>query len=195
MTGAGVPRVPERAWLEARFGADSLWRPAAADLPPELTDEASREFLTTIGFPAATIDLIAFRSTSLADGEAMHAFDADELFGRRQPDDDAPPSTFCFWVGTWWDQELMLDAATGGVDHYDPSGWDHGEGYQGPAAASLAALAGQLGLLSERREALASDDTEVRDAAVADLRDRLREFDAAADESSFWNAVFEHLSE
>ncbi|GAA2156155.1 MULTISPECIES: SUKH-4 family immunity protein [Glycomyces] len=192
-TADGVPAGPGSAWLEARFGAGSLWRPVAAALPAELTNPAAREFLTAVGFPTVKLGLIDFDSTSLAANEDMHPFDADELYGRRYPDDDSPPRNFCFWVGTWWDQELMLDAAGGGVDHYDPSGWDHGEGYRGPAAVSLAALAGQLGSLAERREAL--EDLRRRDAALVELRERLRDFDADADESSFWNAVFEHLSE
>ncbi|HEY1094343.1 MAG TPA: hypothetical protein VGE61_06550 [Glycomyces sp.] len=54
-------------------------------------------------------------------------------------------------------------------------------------------MAGRLGLLAERREAL--EDPERRNAALVELRERLRDFDADADESSFWNAVFEHLSE
>jgi len=66
-----------------------------------------------------------------------------------------------------------------------------GSGPPAVVAASLAALAGRLGLLAERREALEADDPEVRDSALAALRDRLRDFDVDADGSSFWNGVFE----
>ncbi|MET7903922.1 hypothetical protein ABZS86_21740 [Streptomyces sp. NPDC005355] len=89
----------------------------------------------------------------------------------------------------------MLDAAVGDIDHYDPSGWDHGAGHQGTAASSLPALAVLLGLIVERRDALTSDDTETRDAAVADLRKRMGDVEPEVDDSSFWADVFEYLSE
>lgn len=194
-TADNTPKIPDAAWLEARFGEDSLWRPAEADLPKELSHGTSREFLTTVGFPAVTIDLIDFDSTHLRDDDEPYPFDADELYGKRYPDDDSPPENFCFTIGTRFDQQLMLDAAVGDIDHYDPSGWDHGAGQQGTAASSLPALAVLLGLLVERRDALTSDDTETRDAAVADLRKRMGDVEPEVYDSSFWADVFEYLSE
>ncbi|MFF8369605.1 SUKH-4 family immunity protein [Streptomyces lydicus] len=174
-TGAAAedaPLVPDAAWLAARFGADALWRPAEDELPAELTDAATREFLTTVGFPAVVIDVINFDTTHLRadDGEALHPFDADELYGNRYPDDDSPPVNFCFTVGTWGDQMLMLDADSGGIDHYDPNGWDHGAGFKGAAAWSLPDLAVHLGLIAARADELGSDDEAVAHAAVGGRR-------------------------
>lgn len=194
-TTEDAPLVPDAGWLEARFGAGSLWRPAAADLPEELVHRESREFLTTVGFPAVLIDVIGFDATHLLaeDDDPLHAFDADELYGNRYPDDDSPPVNFCFSVGSWSDQMLMLDGRHGGVNHYDPNGWDHGAGYKGLAAWSLPDLAVLLGLIAECREELDADDDAVRAAAAVGVLDRMRVHDAVVGESPFWEAVFEEF--
>jgi len=191
------PRVPDTAWLEARFGAGSLWRPAEADLPAELTDPASREFLTTVGFPAVTIDAIRFDSTHLRDAERRHTFDADELYGRRYPDDHSPPENFCFCFGTHYEDMLMLAGALGDIDHYDPNGWDHGEGWKGTVASSLPSLAVLLGLLAERAEAIEAieDDEEARAEAAGELRARMTAVDPSVEDAPFWDEVFEYLAE
>ncbi|WP_063736011.1 SUKH-4 family immunity protein [Streptomyces sp. RTd22] len=191
------PRVPDAAWLEARFGAGSLWRPAEADLPAELTDQESREFLTTVGFPAVTIDAIRFDSTHLRDAERRHTFDADELYGRRYPDDHSPPESFCFCFGLRYEDMLMLAGALGDIDLYDPNGWDHGRGYKGTVASSLPSLAVLLGLLAERAEAIEAieDDEEARAEAVGELRARMTAFDAYVEDAPFWDEVFEYLAE
>ena len=102
---------------------------------------------------------------------------------------------FCFSVGTWADQMLMLDRGNGGIDHYDPNGWDHGAGYRGAATWSLPGLAVLLGLMAECRDGLEADDAEVRRTAASELRERMRSHDATVDESPFWEAVFEDFEE
>ena len=190
------PRVPDAAWLEARFGAGSLWRPDEAELPAEIPDKASREFLTTVGFPAVEIGPIGFDSTHLRDAERRHTFDADELYGRRYPDDHSPPENFCFCFGLHYEDMLMLDAAAGDIDHYDPNGWDHGEGYKGTVASSLPSLAVLLGLLAERAEAIEEiDDEDARAAAVEELREKMTAFDVYVEDTPFWDEVFEYLAD
>ncbi|MFD5396047.1 SUKH-4 family immunity protein [Streptomyces sp. NPDC127097] len=191
-TAEKIPRVPDTAWLEERFGTGSLWRPAEDELPAELTHQRSREFLTTVGFPAVRIAAIGFDATHLRtdDGDALHAFDADELYGERYPDDDSPPVNFCFSVGSCGEQLLMLDGEYGGIDHYDPSGWDHGAGHQGAAASSLPGLAVLLGLIAERSDELTADDRATARAAVAALRELMCGHDTAVGESPFWHTAF-----
>ncbi|WP_327687797.1 SUKH-4 family immunity protein [Streptomyces tubercidicus] len=191
-TDQDIPQVPDAAWLEQRFGTGALWRPTGAELPAELTDQQTREFLTTVGFPAVRIDAIGFDATHLRDddGDALHPFDADELHGERYPDDDSPPVNFCFSVGSCGDQMLMLGGELGGIDHYDPNGWDHGAGYKGAAASSLPDLAVLLGLIAERSDELDSDDQATARAAVAALRELMCRHDAAVEDSPFWRTAF-----
>ncbi|MFI9150254.1 SUKH-4 family immunity protein [Streptomyces sp. NPDC053367] len=186
-----TPSTPDAAWLEERLGEGCLWRPGETDLPAELTDAESREFLLTVGFPALRLDAAGIDSRVLRGRRALEPFDADEIYGNRYPDDDSPPENFCFTVALWGDQHLMLDAADGGITHYDPNGWDHGDGWQGPAAHSLPRLAVLLGLIAESGDALASDDEAVRAAAATALRERLIAHDPNVDGSAFWDQVFE----
>ncbi len=180
-------------WLEERLGEGSLWRPDEAGLPAELTDARSREFLLTVGFPAVHLDVVGIDTRHVRDEDGLEPFDADEIYGNRYPDDDSPPKNFCFTVAVWGDQHLMLDAADGGITHYDPNGWDHGDGWKGLAADSLPLLAVLLGLIAEASDALESDDDAVRAAAVADLRERMIGQDVYVSESAFWDEIFECL--
>ncbi|MFD7459313.1 MULTISPECIES: SUKH-4 family immunity protein [unclassified Streptomyces] len=188
-----IPVIPDAVWLEERLGAGTLWRPDEADLPAELTDAESREFLLEVGFPAVRLDVAGIDTRHVRHKDGLEAFDADEIYGNRYPDDDSPPENFCFAVATSGDQHLMLDAADGGITHYDPNGWDHGQGWQGPAADSLPVLAVLLGLIAESSDALRSDDDAVRTAAVTDLRERMIRRDLNVDDSAFWDEIFENL--
>ncbi|MBU3863439.1 SUKH-4 family immunity protein [Streptomyces sp. 4503] len=193
MKSNDTPRIPDAAWLEQRLGEGSLWRPDEAGLPVELTDAQSREFLLTVGFPAVRLDVVRIDTRHVRDEGGLEPFDADEIYGNRYPDDDSPPKNFCFTVATRYDQHLMLEAADGGITHYDPNGWDHADGWQGPAADSLPRLAVLLGLIAESGRALESADEAVRAAAVTDLRERMIDLDSDVDESGFWGEVFEGL--
>ncbi|WP_349017202.1 SUKH-4 family immunity protein [Streptomyces luteolus] len=189
-TDHDLPQVPDAAWLEQRLGRGCLWRPQEADLPAELTDSESREFLLTVGFPAVRLAAVDIDTTHLRGEDALHPFDADELYGERYPDDDSPPKNFCFTVALSSDQHLMLDAGDGGISHYDPNGWDHAAGWKGLAAASLPSLAVLLGLMAESGEALESTDDEQRRAAAMQLRERMIAHDVDVD-SEFWDEMFE----
>ncbi|WP_225828704.1 SUKH-4 family immunity protein [Streptomyces naphthomycinicus] len=193
MKSDDTPRIPDAVWLEERLGADSLWRPDEAALPAELTDARSREFLLTVGFPAVHLDVVGIDTRHLRGADGLDPFDADEIYGNRYPDDDSPPENFCFTVALWGDQHLMLDAADGGITHYDPNGWDHGAGWQGPAADSLPLLAVLLALIAESGSALESADDGERAAAVTELRERMTGHDANVSDSAFWDEIFESL--
>ncbi|WP_405578557.1 SUKH-4 family immunity protein [Streptomyces sp. NBC_01092] len=193
MKSDDIPPKPDAVWLEERFGEGSLWRPDEAALPAELTHTESREFLLTVGFPVVHLDHVGIDTRHLRDEDGWEPFDADELYGRRYPDDDSPPKDFCFTIATWYDQHLMLDAADGDLTHYDLNGWDHGAGWQGYAAGSLPELALLLGLIAESRNALESDDAAARAAAVTDLRECMTIADWYVDDSKFWDKIFEHL--
>lgn len=189
-----LPAMPDAAWLEERFGEGSLWRPDEAALPAELTDAGSREFLLTVGFPAVSLDVVGIDTRHLLDEGGPVPLDADEIYGERCPDDDSPPEHFAFTMATWYDQHLMLDGADGGITHYDPNGWDHGAGRQGPAADSLPRLAVLLGLVAESRTALESADDTLRETAVTALRERMTGYDVNVDDSAFWDEIFEDLA-
>ncbi|MFJ9588631.1 hypothetical protein [Streptomyces acidicola] len=188
-----TPLIPDAVWLEERLGEGSLWRPDEAGLPAELTHAGSREFLLTVGFPTVHLDFVGIDTRHLRDEDGLEPFDADEIYGERYPDDDSPPKNFCFTVATWYDQHLMLEAADGGITHYDPNGWDHGAGWKGPAADSLPLLAVLLGLIAESSNALESADDAVRAVAVTNLRERMIGQEPYVDDSAFWDEIFECL--
>ncbi|MEV6395503.1 SUKH-4 family immunity protein [Streptomyces sp. NPDC051907] len=193
MKSNDTPLIPDAVWLEERLGEGSLWRPDEAGLPAELTDAQSREFLLTVGFPAVHLDVVGIDTRHVRDEDGLEPLDADEIYGHRYPDDDSPPKNFSFAVAVCGDQHLMLEAADGGITHYDPNGWDHGDGWQGPAADSLPRLAVLLGLIAESSDALESADEAVRAAAVSDLRERMIGQDSYVSESAFWDEIFECL--
>lgn len=180
---------PTAEWLQSCVGADAVWRPT--ELPEGLKHEASREFLTTIGYPAVSLSAARFDSSELP-ARGLWEEDPDELFGRREPDDDSPPVKYCYGFGVYGnDYTLMLDGELGVVDVYDPSGWDHGDGYRGRAFDSLAELAGAVGLLSRHLARLAEDE---------DPTAVLRELSASVTmsgwaDSGFWISAFEHLED
>ncbi|MFJ8630875.1 SUKH-4 family immunity protein [Streptomyces sp. NPDC093568] len=193
MTSNDTPRTPDAQWLEERLGEGSLWRPDEACLPAELTDAESREFLLTVGFPAVDLDIVGIDTRHLLESDEPRPLDSDEIYGNRYPDDDSPPKNFSFTMALWGDQHLMLDAADGGITHYDPNGWDHGDGWKGPAADSLPNLAVLLALIAESSTALNTEDDGLRAAAATELRRRMIAHDACVDDSEFWDEIFECL--
>ncbi|MEV0372915.1 SUKH-4 family immunity protein [Streptomyces sp. NPDC050636] len=185
---------PTAKWLESRFGEGSLWRPAEAELPARLEHQETRKFLTTVGFPAVRIDgfleFIDFDSSDLKD-DGPWAEDPDELFGRRTPDDDSPPTKYAFKFGECQQSYLMVDGEWGHVDLYDPNGWDHAAGYAGEAHSSLPVLAGALGLAANFAELLEGPEPL---EALAQFREAIEELDPTV-ESALWEKVTEALEE
>ncbi|KAE8422595.1 SUKH-4 immunity protein-domain-containing protein [Aspergillus pseudocaelatus] len=201
-----MPRTPspDKAWLEDRFGAGSLWQPEESDIPSALTDSETRTFLTTVGFPAVKLRCAYFDSTHLTkDTGFLEPYDADELYGERYPDDDSPPTNLCFHFGSVGEWMMMVSGEDGDVSHYDPAGWDHADGYQGMIAGSLESFAVLLGMLAEVAErpymvsdGLSEDEEreEARKAILDRLRERMVEYDSSVEKGSkFWDEVFEDL--
>ncbi|MGA4803355.1 SUKH-4 family immunity protein [Streptomyces lavendulocolor] len=193
MENDDTPLTPDAAWLEARLGEGSLWRPDEPGLPAELTHAGTREFLRTVGFPAVRLDAVGIDTSHLRDADSRIPFDSDEIYGNRYPDDDSPPKNFSFTIALYGDQHLMLEAGDGGITHYDPNGWDHADGWQGPAAESLPSLAVLLALMAEASPALESPDDAIREAAAARLRARMIAHDPDVDGCGFWDEVFDCL--
>ncbi|WP_067690901.1 hypothetical protein [Nocardia jejuensis] len=180
---------PTTPWLQSCVGAAALWRPT--ELPERLEHAASRTFLETVGYPAIALSAIRFDASELP-VKGLWEEDPDELFGRRVPDDDSAPAKYCYGFGVYGnDYTLMLDGELGVVDIYDPSGWDHGEGYQGRAFDSLAELAGSVGLMARHLTRL--DAGEDPEAVLSALRASLITLGWAG--SGFWISAFEHLEE
>ncbi|WP_431972548.1 hypothetical protein [Nocardia sp. bgisy134] len=180
---------PSAEWLEACVGADSVWRPA--DLPEGLRHEESRRFLSTIGYPAVFLSAVRFDSSDLP-AQGLWEEDPDELFGRREPDDDSAPVKYCYGLGVYGnDYTLMLDGELGVVDVYDPSGWDHGAGYRGRAFDSLAELAGAVGMLTRYLARL--EEGEEPATVLRELSESVTMSGWA--DSGFWISAFEHLED
>ncbi|MFD0363440.1 hypothetical protein ACFQZZ_18490 [Nocardia sp. GCM10030253] len=179
---------PTFEWLAAQVGAGALWRPA--DLPERLEHAESRAFLTEVGFPAVAVDGEWFDSADLPE-KGMWEADPDELFGRRYPDDDSPPAKYAYGLGEFYgEMTLMLDGETGVVQVYAPSGWDHGEGDQGVAFASVREAAGAVALMAGLAARLEGPDS---DEAARELISAIRAHEWA--ESTYWVWVLERLEE
>ncbi|KAF7591413.1 hypothetical protein BBP40_001574 [Aspergillus hancockii] len=196
-THAPTPALkPSKRWMEAHFGVHSLWQPIESDLPANLTDVATRSFLTAVGFPAIKLRAIGWDSTHLKTSVGpLDAWDADELYGLRCPDDDSPPVNFAFHLGSVDQWMVMVGGEDGDVAHYDPDGWDHADGYQGLIATSLGRFAGLLWMLSEvvqRLGPIPDEEEEAWKAVMAKLRERMIEYDDCVEEGSkFWDGIFE----
>ncbi|MEV0027500.1 hypothetical protein [Nocardia sp. NPDC050793] len=179
---------PTLEWLTAQLGVGALWRPA--ELPERLEHAESRAFLSEVGFPAVTVGGEWFDSADLP-AKGMWEADPDELFGRRRPDDDSPPAKYAYGLGEFnGDMTLMLDGQTGVVQIYAPGGWDHGEGDQGVAFASVREAAGAMALmagLAARLEGPGSGD------AARQLIAAIGAHEWAA--SSYWAWALERLRE
>ncbi|GLZ77901.1 hypothetical protein Afil01_27080 [Actinorhabdospora filicis] len=173
---------PTREWLDAQV--TQVWRPKA--LPEGLKHAESRRFLTEVGFPL--VDETWFDSVRLAE-KGLWEEDPDEIFGRREPDDETPPAKFAYGLGEYaGDYNLMVDGETGLVEIYMMSGWDHGEGHQGVAFDSLAEAAGSVALMATLSERLEGEDA----AAVAgEILAALEGHPWA--ESGYWAWVRENL--
>ncbi|MFB8003735.1 hypothetical protein [Nocardia sp. NPDC056000] len=179
---------PTPEWLAAQVGGDALWRPA--ELPERLEHAESRAFFTEVGFPAVAIDREWFDSADLPE-KGMWEADPDELFGRRYPDDDSPPAKYAYGLGTFYgEMTLMLDGETGVVQVYAPSGWDHGEGDQGIAFASVREAAGAVALMATLAAPLEDPDS---DATARELIAAIRAHEW--EKSAYWAWVVERLEE
>lgn len=191
--------------METHFNASSMWLPKTSDLPSNLTDDTTREFLTTVGFPAMKLSVIGWDSTTLKDsaGENLQEFDADELYGLRYPDDDSAPTNFAFHIGSVDTSMVMVGGVDEDVVHYDPDGWDHGDGHQGLVATSLGRLVVLLWMLAEVVERPGMDimsgmpdeeeEDELGEKVLGRLRERMIEYDDCVEDSKLWDGIFESL--
>ncbi|MEV8308881.1 hypothetical protein AB0P36_16395 [Streptomyces flavidovirens] len=149
-----------------------------------------------MGFPALRIECIDFDSADLPE-EGPWEEDPDELFGRRYPDDDTPPTSYCYSYsysysyGTYGEYHLLVHGDTGDVDVYDPNGWDHAAGYAGWAVSSLPKLAGALGLLKLYEDRLTGAEPAKARYELPLLVEQLE----ATWDSTFWEHVFEQLAD
>jgi len=184
-------RRPTTGWLESCFGAGTLWRPAVGELPSALRHGPSREFLTSVGFPAVELPMIGFASTDLLAGGPWEE-DPDELFGLRYPDDDTPPARYSYCFGRCGQDHLMMYGDTGVIDLYDADGWDHAAGHRGEVHSSLPRLAGALGLLASLTPDLAGPDSA---RAQQRFRSLLGELDPGAEDSGFWDSILEQIDD
>ncbi|MEV0650507.1 SUKH-4 family immunity protein [Phytomonospora sp. NPDC050363] len=178
---------PSAAWLGEIFGDEALWRPA--ETPRHLVDTATLAFLREVGFPAVLLDSVGVDATFLP-VKGLWEADTDELFGRRTPDDDSPPTEISYCFATYGESHLMVDGDTGRVEIYVADGWDHGEGYGGLAFDGIAELAGAFGLIARFEPRITGDDP---GSAIAELRAAVTE--PGGEDGPFWTHVFETLDE
>jgi hypothetical protein len=183
--------------MATHFGVDWVWQPQEPDLPVNLTDETTRAFLLDVGFPAVKLKVIGWDSTHLKkDDGPLEAWDADELYGLRYPDDDSPPDNFAFLFGSTDEWMVMVGGEDGAVVHYDPDGWDHADGYQGLVATSLLHLAVLLWMLADvaqRLQITPDEEEEAWQVVLSTLKERMIEYDDCVEGSKFWDGMFESI--
>ncbi|KAF4211827.1 hypothetical protein CNMCM5878_002028 [Aspergillus fumigatiaffinis] len=205
-----LPKNPNKTWLKAHFGADCFWKPTESQLPAKLADTDTREFLTITGVPSVICPLTGWDSTHLKKdeeaGEELYAWDADEIFGRRYPDDDSPPTNFCYFIGEAGCTMAMVDAETGWVLNYDQGGFGMNAdgGVIADSVPSLLVLLGTMEMTVARMGEVPSDLSDeaidkyenIRHVVLVALREIMTEYDGSVEEGSrFWDHMFEMCTE
>ncbi|KAE8376959.1 hypothetical protein BDV26DRAFT_264590 [Aspergillus bertholletiae] len=207
--------APSKAWLEACFGANTLWQITESDLDG-LVHGRTRDFLLNVGFPAVKLDGMAFESTYLTqdpESNLKHYVLTDENDLEMHLASSCPP-TRCddiyFHFGNVNECKIMVDAEYGDVWLYEP---DHlryaGAGhyfYDAPwnntVAWSLDSFAMLLGMVVVVARDLRAAPWrsfpwgfEARKQILDTLRARINECDyvVAEDTSGFWDDLFEKL--
>ncbi|KAE8333351.1 SUKH-4 immunity protein-domain-containing protein [Aspergillus sergii] len=208
--------APSRAWLEACFGANTLWQPTESDIDG-LVHDRTREFLLNVGFPAFKLQGIAFESSQLtkeARSSPKHYIltDDNELEIHQMPCSLAQCSDIYFHIGNVNDCMVMVDADEGDVWLWEP---DHvrygGAGFyiydcpwRNTVAWSLDSFAMLFGavvaLVQDLRAApwrSSSWGLQARRDLLDELRERINECDyvVAEDISGFWYHLFKDLRE
>ncbi|KAJ5869602.1 hypothetical protein N7455_004543 [Penicillium solitum] len=197
-------RIDRDSWLEAHFGAGSLWKPTESELPARLTDAATRRFLTTVGFPLVQCTGIQWDPSGLKKsvdaGVELYAYDADEIFGRRWADDDSPPVNFCYNFGcVGGDVVVMVDAEDGLIIHYDLGGYGD-QADRGLIAGSLPSLLVLLGTINmvikrigEAPQGLSCEAFEnLRRTIFCQVYKIMADYDDCFEgDSRFWNGLLE----
>ncbi|KAE8324587.1 SUKH-4 immunity protein-domain-containing protein [Aspergillus sergii] len=199
--------APTKAWLESQFGPGSLWQPTEAELPVDLTDKETIEFLLDVGFPSVNLPRMGFNSTDLrksADkGQTLDGYTADELFDIFYHDEDEGyPPALSFRFGERHHKLVLLNNKNGTIYVYDPENWFS---YRGVIAYGLDNLAVLLGMVVAVTKGLrnASPDIsrkelerriEVLQGPLDILREKLRDYDFSAHYySEFWDELFAKL--
>ncbi|KAB8265367.1 SUKH-4 immunity protein-domain-containing protein, partial [Aspergillus pseudonomiae] len=208
--------APNRAWLEACFGANTLWRPT--DNPVGLDHDRTREFLLNVGFPAFKIHGIPFESTHLAqhaNNSLKHYVltDENELEMHHTPSCPLAQCTdIYFHFGTVNGCMVMVDGVDGDVWLYEPDYHPYAGAHfyiydcpwRNTVAWSLDSLAMLLGMVAavvqDLRDASwksASWGSEARKCILDLLREHINGCDyvVAEDISGFWGDLFKNLME
>jgi hypothetical protein len=160
--------------------------------------------------PSVICPLTGWDSTHLKKdeeaGEELYAWDADEIFGRRYPDDDSPPTKFCYFIGEAGYTMAMVDAETGWVLNYDQGGFGMNAdgGVIADSVPSFLVLLGTMEMTVARMGEVPSDLSDeaidkyenIRHVVLVALREIMTEYDGSAEEGSrFWDYMFEMCTE
>ncbi|KAE8143465.1 hypothetical protein BDV38DRAFT_67519 [Aspergillus pseudotamarii] len=207
--------APNRIWLEACFGVNTLWKPTESDL--EGLDHArTREFLLNVGFPAFELYGIPFESLHLTqdpESSMKHYILTDKNELEMHPTPSCPLaqcSDIYFHVGNVNDCMVMVDAVDGDVWLYEPHYVRYaGAGFyiydcpwQNTVAWSLDSFAMLLGMVvavvQDLRSApwrSSSWGLQARRYMLDKLRKQMNECDyvVAEDISGFWHGLFKNL--
>ncbi|OGM47680.1 hypothetical protein ABOM_004298 [Aspergillus bombycis] len=203
--------APNRAWLEACFGANTLWKPTAS--LDGLVHDRTREFLLNVGFPAFKLPGITFESIHLTQHAHYILTDENELEMHQTPSCSLAQCTdIYFHIGTVNDCMVMVDGVDGDVWLYEPDYLRYGGAgfylydcpWRNTVAWSLDSLAMLLGMvaavvqdLSDTPWGPSSWGFEARKCMLDALRERINECDyvVAEDISGFWGDLFQNLME
>ncbi|GIJ86924.1 hypothetical protein Asppvi_005822 [Aspergillus pseudoviridinutans] len=200
-----LPKSPDTTWLRDHFAPDWCWKPTESQVPDNLVDKRTREFLTTSGIPSGICPITQWNSSLLRDFEnadaERYAWDADLIIGRRLEDDHSAPVNFCYCIGQLDLALAMLDAKDGTVFHFDQGAYGKyaNRGIIADSVPSLLVLLGtveasvaRMGKMPSNLSRLAFEkDNDMRLFVLAALRKIMSEYDDRVEQDSmFWNAIF-----
>ncbi|KAE8316308.1 SUKH-4 immunity protein-domain-containing protein [Aspergillus transmontanensis] len=190
--------APTKAWLEEQFGPGSLWQPTEAELPVDLTDKETIEFLLDVGFPSVNLPRMGFESTDLkkfaGEGERIYGCTAYDLYTMFDPDDfsEVPALSFCF--GDLNYQLAKLNNKNSVIFLYEPGAGHYMDCNKGSVAFGLDSFAVLLGMVVAVTKDLRKASPDICPKELERRAEVLGDYDFLADEDSeFWDELFSNL--
>jgi hypothetical protein len=176
-----------REWLEETFGAGSCHRLAADQLPPGLSNEEARRFLTETGLPEIR-DFLHLSITPRGD-RPLHEVPwpgrGRDIPRHLRAQSEAPSNGPFYELGSWMYSRLLLDGTTGQLLR-DSTG-----GMAEPlAGSSLPRFFAMVRLFDEFRRTHHPDTPDHRDARVS-LKAWCGQIDADAAHREVWANILE----